>query len=44
MILTNEQLRATLRGALEIEEIDGRLAPRRFGRRRKGKGARLLAP
>ncbi len=33
MILTNEQLRTTLRGAPEIEEIDGRLTPRRFGRR-----------
>ncbi len=33
MILTNEQLRTTLRGAVEIEEINGRLAPRRFGRR-----------
>ncbi len=33
MVLTNEQLGSTLHGALEIEEVDGRLAPRRFGRR-----------
>ncbi len=32
MILSNEQLRTTIRGAVEIEEIEGRLTPRRFGR------------
>ena len=31
MILTNEQLRATLRGALETKEENGHVAPYRFG-------------
>ncbi len=31
MILTNEQLRATLRGAVEIKEENGHVAPYRFG-------------
>ena len=31
MVLTNEQLRATLRGALEVKEENGHVAPYRFG-------------